>query len=385
MHGSVKLIHRRNMNRRRRQLLTKSQADRRMTNKQAIGGDRERKGRLMNMMRPIRKMRGFAAVIGLVGCMLVVTSCADGGARSVSMVASGERVALVPLLRAGESGWCAATLNKGGCGVSARAPMVVEGWGSTERTEYGKLRAASEATAVVEKSVAAVAVERLRAVSSRPVRVARERWWALGELRTRPDPGLPDGLRAIVVDIKGIAVPGSRHKDMLLRLIPLSASGKPIPESRAYGRLTVSLPVQSVSDAAHPSSGVCRIAMMPLRGAFAFGAKVIKRAVAVHGLLGNAFTTCASTIYKFGGWRVNAAVLLDAAHPGARPAGLPLMKALPDDHSGVVEAWSTGGEATLARRIPGGWLVVEGGRDAAERRLLLDHLHASIYLGRGSR
>jgi hypothetical protein len=344
----------------------------------------------LSMVRASYFGRRGVTVIALLGCMFAATSCAGSDARSasrhISMVASKEQVAFVPLLRTGESGWCAEELRKGGCEVPAPTPMIVEGWGSSEGNEYGKFRAASEATAVVESSVAAVAVERLRLVSSHPVRIARERWWALGELRTQQEPGLPDGLRAVVADVHGIAIPSRRHKDMLLRFIPLSTSGKPIPELRTHPALSVGLPVESVSNAAHPSSGVCRIVMAPIRGVFAFGAKVIKKAVAVHGLIGNAFTTCATTIYKFGGWRVEAAVLLDAAHPGARPADLPLMKALPDDHSGIVEAWpaATGG-TTLARRIPGGWLVVEGGRDAAERRLLINHLHATIYLGRGSR
>lgn len=324
--------------------------------------------------------RRSSATIALVVCVLGVASCAGDDARGISMVASGERVALVPILMAGNSGWCAEELRKGGCGISVYAPAVTENWGTSEGAGHGKYRATTHGMLVATRSVAAIAIEKLRLVSSHPVQIRRERWSALGELPTGQESGLPGGLRAVIAEINGIAIPGRHSKNTVVRFVPLNARGQVIRESKARVKLSATLPVRRVSDPADPSFGVCRIAMTPLAGAFAFGAKVIERAVPVRGLIGHAFTTCASTIYKIGGWRVEAAVLLDAAHPGARPAALPLMKPLPG-HSGVFEAWPENGGSVLARRVPGAWLVVSEGRDLAERLLVLEHLHASVHLG----
>jgi hypothetical protein len=80
--------------------------------------------------------------------------------------------------------------------------------------------------------------------------------------------------------------------------------------------------------------------------------------------------------------RVNAAVLLDAAHPGVTPALLPGMKPVPG-YPGIVKAPSSGGEL-VAHSIPSAWLVVEAtgeGRSALQRPLrVLEHLRATIHL-----
>ncbi|MGA8352792.1 MAG: hypothetical protein WB698_01315 [Solirubrobacteraceae bacterium] len=232
------------------------------------------------------------------------------------------------------------------------------------------------------RTVASVAAEKYSLISHHPARWRHERWVAAGTFPLHNEPGLPDGLRAAVVAIK-YKEPAGRPRSVV-RFLPLNANGKQIAETKATVPLSAMIPVRSVNDAARPASGACRIDMEPMSGVFAFGADVIEKVTPELGFIGHAFIACASTIYKISGWRVEATVLIDAAHPGARPANLPLMKSLPG-HSGVVEAWPETNGPVLARRINDGWLVVDEGRDLAERLAVLDHLNASTYLGRGSR
>jgi hypothetical protein len=73
-----------------------------------------------------------------------------------------------------------------------------------------------------------------------------------------------------------------------------------------------------------------------------------------------------------------AAVLVDAAHPGAEPGPLPGMSGIPG-HPGVYRAPAAEGEA-LARRVRDGWLVVAKGRNSSQRELVLSRLRATVRL-----
>jgi hypothetical protein len=272
----------------------------------------------------------------------------------------------------------------GNCGEATdHMPILAESSGESRIKNGGGIRTGTiEGMVVATRNVAAVAAEKYSFISRHhSPRVRRERWLAAGTFPLHNEPGLPDGLRTAVVAIKYKEPAGGPHG--LVRFLPLNANGKQIPEAKANVSLSTMLPVRSVSDAAHPSSGACRIDIEPMNGVLAFGADVIERVTPEPGFVGHAFIACAGTIYKIAGWRVEATVLIDAAHPGARPANLPLMKSLPG-HSGVVEAWPETNGPVLARRIKGGWLVVDEGRDLVERLAVLDHLNASIYLGRAA-
>jgi hypothetical protein len=97
------------------------------------------------------------------------------------------------------------------------------------------------------------------------------------------------------------------------------------------------------------------------------------------GLLGHAFISCASVKYfSTNETAMTAAVLVNASRPGAPPAQqLPGAKPLPGD-PGVVRALGSGG-SVLAKRVPGGWIVVEeGGTGLQEPTALLEHLTAKI-------
>ena len=100
-----------------------------------------------------------------------------------------------------------------------------------------------------------------------------------------------------------------------------------------------------------------------------------------------AFQSCADAYYSLNGTTLEAAILLDAEHPGTTPAPLPSMRPL----SGVSDAFSAPGGFSLgaphsrlrtmtALRLPNAWLVVADGKSAAQQLELLHHLQASIRL-----
>jgi hypothetical protein len=93
-------------------------------------------------------------------------------------------------------------------------------------------------------------------------------------------------------------------------------------------------------------------------------------------LIGQAFISCVETSYVYmKEHEIPAAVLLDAAHPGSTPPGLPGMKPLAG-HPSIFEAPPN----RFARRIHGAWLIVHevdsiGPRVPLE---LLERLYAKI-------
>jgi hypothetical protein len=323
-----------------------------------------------------RPVRCIVAAVSAALCIFGTTSCSRS---AVSTAVVNEQVILVPLLRAGSVGWCAMERGTGNCGEgTGHLPILVESLNESSGIGGSGIErgATIEGMVVATPRVAVVALEKF-IIMRDPLRMAgRERWSAAGTFALHKEPGLPDGLHAAVLAVKYKRPAGGR---ILVRFLPLNANGKQISQARARVLLSKMLPVRSVSDAARPASGVCRIDMKPMSGVFAFGAQVINSVMPEPGFIGHAFITCASTIYKIGGWRVEAAVLLDAADPGARPVPLPLMKPLPG-RRGVFEAWRESDVPVLARRVPHAWLVVTEGRDMSERLRVLEHLSASMHL-----
>ncbi len=94
---------------------------------------------------------------------------------------------------------------------------------------------------------------------------------------------------------------------------------------------------------------------------------------------GREFVDCIRTSYILDRWPIEANILLDAAHPGASPGPLLATRPLPG-HAGVVQGPGVEGD-TLARRIPGAWLVVGQGADDQQRLELLEHLRTTIRTG----
>jgi hypothetical protein len=161
---------------------------------------------------------------------------------------------------------------------------------------------------------------------------------------------------------------------------PLDANAKPIDKQGKSGvPFSVRLPSQQWREPARPSSGVCQLTSTRLpRETVTYEGTVATRIRPFQELLGQAFISCAETIYVYSKEHdLPSAVLLDASHPGATPPPLPGMQPLVD-HPGIFEAPPD----RFARRIRGAWLVVEEEDDIGPSVpvALLEHLRATVHL-----
>jgi hypothetical protein len=292
------------------------------------------------------------------------------GASQRVVIAQDDKVLLVPVLRVGTAGWCVIVPTKelGACSPISTAPILGEGCDARKSAPH-----VTEAFALTTSEVTAVSIEGGAPIS------------------TRAESVLPDGLRTVVVEIHGQAgqtLPGGRYR--CPSFVPLNANGRLIQRSATTSMpLTATLPVRLPwRSPAHPPRGVCEISAAHLPGLSARSGSVATRIRSYPGLIGRAFVSCANLIYYVylpggGETRLNVAVLLDAAHPGAIPAPLPGMTPVPR-HPGVFDAPNWGGEM-VARRVPGAWLVVgeegeEGSGALQQSPRLLEHLRATVHL-----
>jgi hypothetical protein len=138
--------------------------------------------------------------------------------------------------------------------------------------------------------------------------------------------------------------------------------------------------------AKHPLYGACALApIRPLPGFRPVGGAVMRRIEVAPVLFAGASASmsCVDTEYADrAGMSLQAAILLDASHPGAAPAALPGMRALSGPMS-VFEAPGPNG-TILARRLPRAWLIVQSGPFSSvplKRKIalsLLTRLHATV-------
>jgi hypothetical protein len=331
----------------------------------------------------------FAGLATALVCVVVVSACSSAGGTFsgasmrhavVSRSMPGIRVGLTPSI-SGYAGWCIATTRAstsgkgddgdggGGCtgARTSTGPIVVESCSGDQTVSVLKAPVATAYVVVLTRGeVAAVAV-----AGGRPI-------------PTESNSTLPAGLRAAAIELPGyrIVVPPTVASlwSPCPRVTPFSANGRAIREQgRPANRLAVPLPRRYWYPPARPPSGVCQLASTRLpRETLVIEGIVATRVRPFPELLGQAFISCASTTYFYqNNHDIPTAVLLDAAHPGSVPPGLPGMKPLPG-HPSVFEAPPD----SFARRIRGAWLVVQeedniGPRVPAE---LLEHLRATIHL-----
>jgi hypothetical protein len=347
------------------------------------------------------------AAVGALGA-LAILACASASARPLAHYRyvlrewSHSSVELVPVLDGGAAGWCLVTRTEEstGCsgGSTSAGPIIAETcWDSRGINAKGVLTASN---------VAAVSLEGGPAIP------------------THRYPTLPDGLRAVVVEL--LVRPGtSRHGlPHCPPLTPLNARGRRITRSGRHGApLFVRLrswrrwnayphpeteqcvvfhggrPIGKCHVPKHPPPGPCSLTLAhPVAGAVAERGDVLTRIEARGGLLGRAYLSCTSVRYGTPepgaripeapeGPKREAAVLLDAAHPGATPPPLPAMAEL-NGYAGVFLARGWNGPI-VARRIPGAWVVVEGSKEeeapitSAVR--LLEALQARVNLPAAAR
>lgn len=332
--------------------------------------------------------RRAPAMAGL--CALAAGGLCSCGASAESVAVMHQRVILVPQLAAGSAGWSVCVRQaEFGCdaifALTGRRPILATQW------TRGNSPPETKGIALVEHGVTAVAIDRLHGFSLHPVHVRREPLPGVGTIRTRPEAGLPDGIRVAEVRLHG---PQFSAKALSPRRItatnvltapmffPLSAQGKTIPwQSGEASSTNVGqryLPVRRLGGGADPSSAPCRIHLGHVEDIMPFATQVMMSVRPQSHLIGAAFISCVQTEYKLGGWTLAASVLVDAAHPGSRPADLAGMRPLAG-HLGIFEAPRLD-QAILARRVPHGWLVVSAGHTVAQRLSVLEHVHAYVDL-----
>ena len=136
-----------------------------------------------------------------------------------------------------------------------------------------------------------------------------------------------------------------------------------------------------------PPAAPCELSASGLGGLSPVGGDVVPRVKGYRMFETRAFQSCADTYYALGSSTLEAAVLLDAEHPGATPAALPYATPAPgasgvfDAPGGIMRGGHAGSSNNLtAERLPGAWLVVTGGSGPAQQLQLLRHLRAAIHL-----
>jgi hypothetical protein len=294
--------------------------------------------------------RTARAVVAAVIFSGMATACASTGRADQPALSKHVPFALLPEIAAGDAGWCVAQPNGFVCkNTPTSQPVVVESWvGSSPPPVFSGF-------AVTRSDVAAVLVD------------GRRIW-------TRTEVGLPEGLRVVDTEIR--APEAEVQSDAHPHFVALDDAGRRISRHQQSKALLVELPTASASSARGPWS--CEVAAEGAPGLQMKQATVVPRIRPVVGVVGDPFLSCASTTYTYMQTRVVASLLLDAAHPGARPKALPSMRPV-SGHPGVFEAPGLEG-AMAARRVNGGWLVVEGGGELRWRLMLLAHVHGSVSL-----
>jgi len=303
------------------------------------------------------------AILAATALLLVASSCAQtigagsqklGNVNIGTLVVSHARVLLLPPVGGGEGGWCMTT-SPGECpSLYSRPvsyPIVAETWGGSGPTgvDRGVVLTTGEAAAVsVNGSSLAVP--------------------------TRAESVLPDGLRATVVERRGLSLLQRVHPSFTA----LDSSGTVIPQTTPHPQIRFLFPVRPWKHPASPPQGVCGLEAAPLAGLVVGGGLVMMQVRPHREVYGREFVSCASTGYLFKNWPIGAAVLLDASHPGTTPASLPAMQPL-QGHPGIFQGPGVEGE-TIARRTPGAWLVVAKGEGLQQRLTLLQHLQVTIHL-----
>jgi hypothetical protein len=183
-------------------------------------------------------------------------------------------------------------------------------------------------------------------------------------------PGLPYGLRAarIVVPFEAL-----QHRQDGMS-VALDAAGQPIsPGPAGYERRA---PVSSWRYPGRQAHGVCGLHASGVPEFSVRGGGVLTALRALPGeLVGHAFLPCVETEFRFQNVPVDAEVLLDATHPGTRPAPLPDWKPV----AGAPGFFAEGGGVT-ATRYANTWLLARQGSSLAERMRLLRHLTANVQL-----
>jgi hypothetical protein len=330
--------------------------------------------------RRVRRMRialaGTLLVAGIAGVWWALAAGGSpsapravrlaGGAgpvHAVSSDAAGFGIRLSPALDGGEYGWCVGVeehpgvIAGGGCAampVSSR-PLAME-LSSASATMH------QEALVVLTTpQVAAILVNGRRRVATVAL------------------PGLPYGLRAarVVTHVGQVRRKASRAGGRVLArpfepaVVALDAHGRPIPNTSVRG------PFEALNTS---ERGPCALRASGLPGLAPQWSHVAGAIRPFTGqLVGRAFFSCIDTEFYFQRWPLDAAILLDAAHPGVPPAAIPGLTPVSGQRGYFNGPGDFKGELT-ATRLRNAWLVVAGGSGLAQRIEVLRHLTPTVKL-----
>jgi hypothetical protein len=337
-----------------------------------------------------RRLRvSFAVLTALAGIGILVVATTGGrtpteaplhlppepsplSARHAGSTSQPIGVSLSPNLEGGQAGWCVTILEKSGASSGTCGPLPTVGHPLLTGTS-GWTHGDNDITTI---EIAAPRVAYFLVNGTR--RVA-----------TKTLPGLPYGLRVAIIHtpLRGSAdrlATADRLAAAAFRaptIVPLDALGKPITESRDYGAVWF----RDWNRPAPQLKGPCQLHVSGLRSVTAEWGQVATAIRPYPGqIIGRGFLSCLDTEYYIPGRGMRAAVLLDAANPGASaPAaiqGLEPIPQVPGLYNGAGSLSSRG--PITAKREGNAWIVVAGGgRDAEEARIrLLRHLTVTLPL-----
>ena len=200
---------------------------------------------------------------------------------------------------------------------------------------------------------------------------------------THANPELPDGYRLAIgfpLHQEGI---GKRREVLraggLKTPTLLDRAGHAInADSPSFHEVNLSEPSTFWQHPATPPAGSCIIGTTGVSGARPQFGSVVAHIHAIPQVIGRPYLSCANTQLFYGhGYLMDAAILLDARHPGSRPAPLPNATPVPG-HPGVVNETGLDFGSITGRRVGNTWLVVESTSPPALRLAVLDHLGTCI-------
>jgi hypothetical protein len=337
---------------------------------QGVIEEARRRQRLRRVRVALGGLLAVAGIAGVVWALIPGGSSADlrrvrqppgaGGAHSRALAAAGFNVRLSPALDGGQYGWCVGVEERpgviagGGC-----AAIPVTSTPLAMRLSSGSVSTRRESIVVLSTpQVAAVLVNGRRRVPTVAL------------------PGLPYGLRAarVLIPLRIKTSPAGRRGFTAPpepALVALDARGRPIPNQIVH---------ESVERANTSGRGPCALRASGLPGLapqWSHLAGVIRPFPGK--LIGRAFFSCIDTEYYLRHWPLDAAILLDAAHPGVRPAAIPGLAAVSGEPGYFNGPSDFKGELT-ATRLGNAWLVVAGGSGLAQRLEVLRHLTPTVKL-----
>jgi hypothetical protein len=285
---------------------------------------------------------GMLVCVGLSSCARAAAVGRRSAAGHVETAAHAVRgdVVLTPATEAGWAGWCMQLLGaerfEGCADVRSHGLVLAERW--ARGAANGDIRG----VAVVQDNVAAV---RLANGVVMP---------------TRGESNLPEGMRAVVIEIAG----GGRDASAAIiagGFIALNSRKQRIPSSvRSRRILGHEVRSSGWQVPGVQSQGMCRLAVAGSSGFQPVRGGVAREEGSYDGLAGRALLTCASVeVVVSGGNSLLGGLLVDAANPGAPPGALPGMRLLPG-HEEVYEVPGERGQI-LAKRVSDMWLFVSSG------------------------